>query len=448
LDSSFSQPAPSGGLLLCADMLASDAQHRPNAEECLRHSWLSDVETASQDGSSLPLESLAAAVRIHEQERLCQDTISSIVKELSTGSLSCGSIAFSALAELGRSPDDRPGGNVVQSRVPFSVRFYLQDAKYGSFVAAQGGQAAIDGLDLQFTLGKEMGADRARMQFIAEYCDDHRFCLKDAKHGRYVQPQGGEASKNGVELQFYSGKDSGADGCRMQLIKEPDVDGRFYLKDAKYGRYVHPRGGQANNATTLVFWSGKDSGSDCSRMQFVAEYEVLHAAERLQHLGLSTDTLQRVARAFDPEGLGSVDLGRLAAGCVELAEDQLDRALWHVFQVAGEDHIGVLGAAQFEQVLDGGAVAAYDDGDKLGCMAAPEGSCRRLRAALDLDPELTASEVVRHIAQGGHEVTFEALKDFVMGKRGYRPVPEHCGDTNSVSPGECLGSTLRGRRGP
>merc|ERR1712060_23171 len=148
--------------------------------------------------------------------------------------------------------------------------------------------------------------------------------------------------------------------------------------------------GQANNAITLVFWSGKDSGSDCSRMQFVAEYEVLHAAAQLQHLGLSVETLQRVARAFDPDGVGSVDLGHLAAGCVELAEDQLDRALWQVFQVAGEDHVGILGAAQFEQVLDGGATSTFDSKGTSCCMAGPEGSCRQLRAALDLDPELTA----------------------------------------------------------
>lgn len=443
LDSSSSQVIPSGGLLLCAQMLASDGRQRPSAAECLCHFWLEDDAATSQEGEALPLEALAAAVQIHEREQLRDETVGLIVRELSSGSLSCGGAAFSALAELGRSPDDRPGGNVVQARVPYSVRFYLQDAKYGSYVAAQGGQAIEDGLDLQFTLSKDFGIDRARMQFIAEYCDDHRFFLKDAKHGRYVQPQGGEACKNGVELQFHAGKASGAEGARMQFIKESDADGRFYLKDAKHGRYVHPRGGQANNAITLVFWSGKDSGSDCSRMQFIAEYEVLHAAAQLQRLGLSVETLQLVARAFDPDGLGSIDLGCLAAGCLELAEDQLDRALWQVFQVAGEDHIGVLGAAQFEQVLDGGAIAAFDSEDNLGCMAAPEGSCRRLRAALDLDPELTASEVVRHIAQGGHEVSFEALKDFVMGKRGAsrargvgnRQVPEHCGDMKSVSPG-------------
>jgi len=124
---------------------------------------------------------------------------------------------------------------------------------------------------------------------------------------------------------------------------------------------------------------------------------------------------EKVICAFDPDSTGLVDYGRLAAACAELAEDLLDHALWRVFTAAGEDHRGVLGAAELERaLLDGGDAgvpaeagqAAGGGGDHAG------GTERRCQGLLD--PELKASEIVRHIARGGHEVSFEELKDTVI----------------------------------
>lgn len=415
---------------LCAQMLEPDAERRPSAAECLRHSWF---EVDAPWSEPLPLPVLAGAVDVHERVVLRQEVAARVVRELSAGPLSCGGAVFSALAELGAGVPSAAGEG-AEACTPFGVHFYLQDAKYGRYVVAGGGEASCDGAQLHFTVGKDPGRDQRRMQFVSEFVDEHRFYLRDAKLGRYVQPQGGLACKNGVELQFHAGKDSGPDAVRMQFVREADADGKFYLKDAKFGRYVHPRGGQAdNNEVALVFWSGKDSGSDCTRMQFMAEYEVSHVAERLQQMGLQVATLDLIACAFsdpDESALDCINLCLLAEGCADAAEEQLDRNLWRVFQAAGEDHSGTLGAAQFEQVLDGSLMAVGDT------FSPPpsEGnsSCQRLRAALDLDPELTASEVVRHIAQGGREITVEALKDFVVARRT-RPRPR---DATTIVGGE------------
>jgi len=129
------------------------------------------------------------------------------------------------------------------------------------------------------------------------------------------------------------------------------------------------------------------------------------ASGALLSLGLSELSVDKVLCAYELGGTGMMAYHGFVGGCAELAEDRLDHALWRVFTVVGEDHRGVLGAAELERVLDGCA-GVGEACDSFG------GSERYIRAALD--PELTASEIVRQIACGGCEVTFEALKDFVI----------------------------------
>lgn len=57
-----------------------------------------------------------------------------------------------------------------------------------------------------------------------------------------------------------------------------------------------------------------------------------------------------VLKAFGDEE-GKMSCGLLMSHCSELADDLLDHALWRVFSAAGEDHRGVLGAAELEKAL-------------------------------------------------------------------------------------------------
>jgi len=130
----------------------------------------------------------------------------------------------------------------------------------------------------------------------------------------------------------------------------------------------------------------------------------------LLQLGLSVQTIERIMQAYDVDGQGNVAHGFFVRRCMELAEDHVDRALWHIFISANEDHRGVLSASKLEQVLDGQSwempLSKGNEDENT------EGSARMyIRAAMD--PELTASEAVRQIAAGS-EVTFEALKEFVV----------------------------------
>lgn len=130
----------------------------------------------------------------------------------------------------------------------------------------------------------------------------------------------------------------------------------------------------------------------------------------LLQLGLSVQIIERIMQTYDVDGQGNVAHGFFVRRCMELAEDHVDRALWHIFIAANEDHRGVLSASKLEQVLDGqswelpGLGKGSEDNDMEGRA--------RIRAAVD--PELTASEAVRQIAPTGTEVTFEALKEFVL----------------------------------
>jgi len=136
----------------------------------------------------------------------------------------------------------------------------------------------------------------------------------------------------------------------------------------------------------------------------------------LQRLGVSARGIEKVLRAFDPDGQGLVAYGRLAAGCSELAEDLLDHALWRVFTAAGEDHRGVLGAAELERaLLDEGEAAAHVEASHTAGSGDLSSGTERKPCGLSF--ELKASDIVRHIAQSGREVTFEELKSTVISRQ-------------------------------
>jgi len=131
----------------------------------------------------------------------------------------------------------------------------------------------------------------------------------------------------------------------------------------------------------------------------------------LQQLGVSSQGIEKVVRAFDPDASGSVEFSRLSSGCAELAEDLLDHALWRVFTAAGEDHRGVLGSAELEQALQDRGERACDYARPT---ASSEQACGSGPVQKNLGPEIKASEIMRQLAHGGNEVTFEELKDMVI----------------------------------
>lgn len=158
--------------------------------------------------------------------------------------------------------------------------------------------------------------------------------------------------------------------------------------------------------------SPAESGSDVEGIRDPLgrlSLKALQAASLLLQLGVSVPNIEMVMRAFGNDVHGNVAYGRFAQSCMDMAEDQLDRALWRIFITANEDHRGVLSAAKLEQVLDGGLALLCEtgDGDSDGEVCA----VNYIRGAIH--PELTASEAARQITQGGSEVTFEALKEFV-----------------------------------
>ena len=71
-----------------------------------------------------------------------------------------------------------------------------------------------------------------------------------------------------------------------------------------------------------------------------------------------------VLKAFADDDSHSFSYGLLELHCSELAEDLLDHALWRVFSAAGEDHRGVLGAAELEKALQ--AESGGSGADKAG----------------------------------------------------------------------------------
>lgn len=138
------------------------------------------------------------------------------------------------------------------------------------------------------------------------------------------------------------------------------------------------------------------------------------AAAHLLQLGISVPTMEKAVRAFDLDGEGSVALGRLAAGCAELAEDRLDHTIWQLFIAAGEDHRGAMEAADLAQALNAGTAAGAAGSCPTAATVDLGGAEGLLRALLDTETLAEGGEVVQQLAQGGHLVTFEAFKAFVI----------------------------------
>eukprot|EP00927_Polykrikos_kofoidii_P039249 TRINITY_DN33676_c0_g1_i1.p1 TRINITY_DN33676_c0_g1~~TRINITY_DN33676_c0_g1_i1.p1 ORF type:complete len:978 (+),score=110.97 TRINITY_DN33676_c0_g1_i1:119-3052(+) len=134
-------------------------------------------------------------------------------------------------------------------------------------------------------------------------------------------------------------------------------------------------------------------------------------AAELRRQGISPRTVEKVIRAYDPDGTGVVEYGRFAMASADLAEDRLDHSLWRVFTAIGAEHRGILSVAEFKHVLDLGATKGIDWAG---------GAEHYIRGALD--PELTATEIVHQVAKQGEEITFEALKEFVI-RRHIAAVP-------------------------
>eukprot|EP00929_Paragymnodinium_shiwhaense_P039301 TRINITY_DN20666_c0_g1_i3.p1 TRINITY_DN20666_c0_g1~~TRINITY_DN20666_c0_g1_i3.p1 ORF type:complete len:444 (-),score=71.90 TRINITY_DN20666_c0_g1_i3:58-1389(-) len=129
------------------------------------------------------------------------------------------------------------------------------------------------------------------------------------------------------------------------------------------------------------------------------------AATELIGIGVSENTADKVLRAFDPDCTGLVNFAKFVVACCELAEDRLDHALWRVFTAVGEEHRGVLGAAELERIL----VAEPGQNNSADWAGGAEHYIRG-----SLDPELPGSATAQQVTQGAPEVTFEVLKSFVM----------------------------------
>jgi len=143
----------------------------------------------------------------------------------------------------------------------------------------------------------------------------------------------------------------------------------------------------------------------CTSSSADGTVQVGAAAVQLLQLGVSVPTMEKAVRAFDAECDGAVALGRLAAGCAEIAEDRLDHVLWQLFVAAGEDHRGALEVAALARAIDGGAQGAAD----------PGGAGSWLRVLLDAETLAEGGEAVaQQLTHGGQHVTFEAFKEFVI----------------------------------
>lgn len=134
------------------------------------------------------------------------------------------------------------------------------------------------------------------------------------------------------------------------------------------------------------------------------------AKAALSGLGMSEKGMEKVLKAFADDEGNKVNHKLLISHCSELAEDLLDHALWRVFTAAGEDHRGVLGAAELEKALaeSGGSGADKAGGEGPGTFGS----------------EMKASEIVRQIARG-QEVTFEELKAAILQRQStpYKSMP-------------------------
>ncbi|CAE7338294.1 CPK12 [Symbiodinium pilosum] len=144
-----------------------------------------------------------------------------------------------------------------------------------------------------------------------------------------------------------------------------------------------------------------DVTAQASQEPVVGSVTSSEASGALKKLGMSDKGIEKVIKAFSDD-TGSVDHKLLICHCTELAEDLLDHALWRVFTAAGEDHRGVLGAAELEKAL---AESAGEGGADRAGGGEPEGP---------FGSEMKASDIVRQVACGRQQVTFEELRAAVI----------------------------------
>lgn len=97
-------------------------------------------------------------------------------------------------------------------------RFYLRDVTRAYYLQPEGGEATSDGVRLVMNRQKDTGANRARMQFTAEFEEPGLAFLRNAVSGRFLVPVGGEASTDGLEAEFMASQDLGPTRKRMQFV--------------------------------------------------------------------------------------------------------------------------------------------------------------------------------------------------------------------------------------
>jgi len=155
-------------------------------------------------------------------------------------------------------------------------------------------------------------------------------------------------------------------------------------------------------ALETVF-DGLASGSGNSEPRGVAAED---AQKALEKLGMSAKGIEKVIKAFSDEA-GFVNCQLLMTHCTALAEDLLDHALWRVFTAAGEDHRGVLGVAELEKAL-------FESGNEGGGADRAGGGEPDTQGTWPFGAEMKASDIVRQVACGNQQVTFEELRAAVI----------------------------------
>jgi len=129
----------------------------------------------------------------------------------------------------------------------------------------------------------------------------------------------------------------------------------------------------------------------------------------LAQMNISESSLKKVVRAFGAEpGCSPVYYAHFFAGCADLAEDRFDHALWRIFTAAGEDNCGITTFAELDKQLK----ELPGSSDVVATM----------NAFLDQPPTRLGGEAVcRQATCASGEVTFEALKDYLVHRRSLEP---------------------------
>lgn len=149
-------------------------------------------------------------------------------------------------------------------------------------------------------------------------------------------------------------------------------------------------------AMSLKFLNGDLVDSDLELPDILSSmsHNVAHA---LAHLRVSEPSLKKVVRAFGHEADTAADYAQFFAGCMDLAEDRFDHALWRIFTAAGEDHRGIIALTDLDKQLK----ELSGTGDILASM----------RAFLEQPASVLAGDAApRQMMCSNTEVTFETLK--------------------------------------